>query len=288
MNQPAYDYTWEEAVAWLRAQPDQQALVRACYFDDPILDAANRFWQSQEWKLIREFFPRGGRSALDLGAGRGISSFALARDGWKVTAVEPDPSLLVGAGAIRQLNEVADLDIHVVTENAETLPLPEDMFDLANCRQVLHHARDLKKTCRELYRVLKPGGVMVATREHVISQRDDLHRFLEKHPLHHLYGGENAYLLTEYTQAITSAGFRIRFQLGPFDSAINYFPMTEKEWVGICTKPLSKIIGRTVTEWLFSRNGGLGDVLVPSLAKLVNWKNQTPGRLYTFVAEKPA
>ena len=41
--------------------------------------------------------------ALDLGAGRGISSYALAREGWQVTALEPDPSMLIGAGAIRSL-----------------------------------------------------------------------------------------------------------------------------------------------------------------------------------------
>ena len=39
--------------------------------------------------------PRKAGRALDLGAGNGILSYALAREGWSVTAVEPDPSALV-------------------------------------------------------------------------------------------------------------------------------------------------------------------------------------------------
>jgi len=28
--------TWEQAVNWLRSQPDQQEFIRACYFDAPL------------------------------------------------------------------------------------------------------------------------------------------------------------------------------------------------------------------------------------------------------------
>jgi hypothetical protein len=28
--------TWEQAVRWLREQPEQQDLVRACFYDDPV------------------------------------------------------------------------------------------------------------------------------------------------------------------------------------------------------------------------------------------------------------
>jgi SAM-dependent methyltransferase len=211
----------------------------------------------------------------------------LAKDGWVVTALEPDPSALVGAGAIRQLAEQCALPITVVSEFSEKLPFANGSFDLVNCRQVLHHARDLQQTCREIFRVLKPGGRMIATREHVISKPEDLQAFLDSHPLHHLYGGENAFLLSQYKGAITGAGLRLKKVLAPFDSPINYFPMTEAQWVAICTVPLAKRLGRGFTEKLFSRKHGLGGLLVPLLAKAVNWRNQSPGRLYSFVAEKP-
>jgi SAM-dependent methyltransferase len=279
--------SWEAAVQWLREDTSKRELVRACYFDDPLSEAADRFWASVEWKSIAALLPETKGTALDLGAGRGISSYALAKDGWGVTALEPDPSMLVGAGAIRQLAEECALPITVVSEFSEKLPFPNNSFDLVNCRQVLHHARDLPQTCREIFRVLKPGGRMIATREHVVSKREDLQAFLNSHPLHNLYGGENAFLLSEYTGAVTGAGLHLEKVLAPFDSPINYFPMTEAQWVAICTAPLAKWLGRNFTEKLFSREGGLGRLFVPLLARAVNWRNQSPGRLYSFVAEKP-
>ena len=187
--------TWEEAVLWLKAQPEEVELVRACFFDDPLIDAAERYYASSEWDAVRKLTgPTGGR-ALDVGAGRGISSYALARDGWQVTALEPDPSAVVGAGAIEQLATASNLPIEVVRDWGESLPFPDASFDLVYGRQVLHHARDLPTLCAEMARVLKPAGTFIATREHVIFKDADLAVFLAEHPLHRLYGGENAYRL---------------------------------------------------------------------------------------------
>ena len=52
--------------------------------------------------------------------------------------------------------------------------------------------------CEEVARVLKPGGTFIATREHVISKKEDLPVFLANHPLHRFYGGENAFVLQKY------------------------------------------------------------------------------------------
>lgn len=279
--------TWEEAVEWLRNQPAQQELVKACYFDDPLVDAAERFWQSAEWKAIAGLLPIPHGKALDLGAGRGISSYAMARDGWEVTALEPDPSKLVGAGAIYLLAQNSNLNISVVSEYSEKLPFPDNSFDVVNCRQVLHHARDLPQTCREIFRVLKPGGIMVATREHVISKHEDLNVFLETHALHKLYGGENAFLLKEYLTSMCSAGLNVTQVLAPFDSPINYFPTSTQQMYTNCTDSVSAIIGRGMTNRLFNPSHMIGRYLMRLLVSLSNWKNETPGRLYSFVAIKP-
>jgi ubiquinone/menaquinone biosynthesis C-methylase UbiE len=279
--------SWEQSVQWLREQPEQQELVRACYFDDPLIDAAERFWQSVEWKSIAALLPSPGGKALDLGAGRGISSYALARDGWQVTALEPDPSSLVGAGAIRALSRESGVRIQVVGEYSERLPFPDDSFDIVNCRQVLHHARDLQQTCREIYRVLKPGGVMIATREHVISRREDLQQFFDSHPLHKFYQGENAFLLREYQSAIRSAGLRIERTLAPLDSPINYFPMTTEQYHAYCTRPIAAVFGETITRRLFDSRHYLGRRLMSWLVPTLNRCDRTPGRLYSFLTKKP-
>lgn len=279
--------TWEQSVQWLRDQPDQQTLVRDCYFDDPLIEAAERFWQSVEWKSIAALLPSGQGDALDLGAGRGISSYALARDGWNVTALEPDPSDLIGAGAIERLKEQSNLSISVVGEYSENLPFPDNRFDLINCRQVLHHARDLGQTCREICRVLKPGGRMISTREHVISKREDLKLFLDAHPLHKYYGGENAFLLEEYLSAIQESGLKIIRTMAPLDSPINYFPMTSEQLFYHCARPASRIIGEKMARFIFSPHCAVGRVLMSWLIRLHTRWDKTPGRLYSFLAEKP-
>ena len=279
--------TWEESVQWLREQPDQQVLVRACYFDDPLPEAAERFRRSSEWTSIAALLPAPGGQALDLGAGRGISSYALARDGWQVTALEPDPSPLVGAEAIRSLAAQSGVGIEVVSDFSERLPFADATFDVVNCRQVLHHARDLRKTCQGIHRVLKPGGTMVATREHVISRPEDLQCFLDSHPLHRFYGGENAFLLEDYLSAMRNAGLQVERALAPLDSPINYFPMTSEQWFDHCTRPVAALCGKTVARGVFSQTHMLGRMLMRALVAALNRRDDTPGRLYSFVAIKP-
>ncbi len=265
--------TWEEAVLWLRQQPDATDLVRACFYDDPLSAAAERYWRSSEWQAVRQFVPTSPRKALDIGSGRGIAAYALARDGHAVTALEPDPSDIVGAGAIRQLGQASGQAIAVVETWGETLPFPSASFDVVHCRQVLHHARDLAQLCQESARVLKRGGTFIATREHVLSRREDLQAFLNSHPLHRHYGGENAYLLNEYKDAIRRGGLKISHILNPLETPINFYPATREELK-------ARLAGKLRLPF---------PSLIPdaALALAGRWIN-TPGRLYTFVARKPA
>lgn len=263
--------TWEEAVQWLRDQPDQQELVRACFYDDPLTDSAARFYESTEWRATRALLPRPPGRALDIGAGRGIASYALARDGWTVSALEPDPSDLVGGGAIRALSEQSGVPIEVARDWGETLPFEDAAFDAVLCRQVLHHARDLPQLCVQIARVLKPGGKVVATREHVLSSKEDLPAFLVSHPLHRLYGGENAFLESEYVGALRDAGLVVEKSLNPLESDINLFPTTREDHRGFVAKRLG-LPKFMVRDGLMRREG----------ARMTD-----PGRLYTFVASKP-
>lgn len=272
---------WEDAVRWLIDQPDQADLVRDAYFDPPVSAAAKRYHCSQEWAAVRALLAKSHDStagrALDLGAGNGIMSYALAADGWAVTAIEPDPSRLVGAGAIRDLARETGVAIKVIEAFGEAIPLDSANFDVVIARQVLHHAADLPAFCREMARLVRPGGTVVTLRDHVIDGPESLQAFFEIHPLHHLYGGENAFKLQEYASALTGAGLRIERQIASFDSVINYAPFTHDDIrnaaadrlpLGALSRPVMKVVPIALLQRLASRI------------------DRRPGRLVSFVARK--
>ena len=91
------------AVRRLRDDPSSAALVRDSYLDADVQAAAERFRQSAEFAEVCRLLNNHLRDGkiLDLGAGTGIASYALARAGAKVIyALEPDPCADVGRGAI--------------------------------------------------------------------------------------------------------------------------------------------------------------------------------------------
>ena len=276
--------TWEQAVEQLRNEPNNASLVYNAYYDDPLIDAAERYWNSEEWRQIVKYLPYNKGKALDVGAGRGIASYALTKEGFQVTALEPDTSGIVGSNAIKELSSNRNLSIEVVEEFSETLPFEDDQFDVVFARAVLHHTKNLDDACSEFIRVLKPNGVFIAVREHVISRIEDLPVFLDDHPLHNSYGGENAFVLEKYLSSIRGAGFEIDKVLAPFDSPINYHPFTtnslKEELIERFSEKLfipSRLIRRMVNykySWFFVK-------------RVLNKIDKRPGRLYSFIATRP-
>ena len=267
---------------WLNSQEDLQGEVCANYFDQPMRVAAERYSKSAEWNAIRALLSAPPGVAVEVGAGNGIASFALARDGWQVIAVEPDSSDIVDRGAIRSLAVDTGLDIDVREGVGEDLPVQDTVCDLVFGREVLHHARDLGRLCREACRVLKPGGWFFAAREHVLSSSQDLDRFLEAHPLHRLYGGENAFTLRTYQSALRAAGFRIERKIRPLSSVINFAPHDVSTLKQEFHRRLRLVPGGGMAARLL-----LSRPLYPTFLKLASLVDRRPGRLYSFVCRKP-
>ena len=221
----------EQAILRLRADPQWASLMRDTYLDEDAPAAARRFEASGEFRAVLTLLGEtlSGATVLDLGAGTGIASFSLCRAGARrVVALEPDPSAVVGYGALARI--CGNLpEVIPVSGFGERVPLAGSSVDVVYARQVLHHSRDLPGVLRECARVLRPGGLLLATREHVVDDANQLAAFLASHPVHRLAGGEHAFGLQEYRSAIDGAGLRVVSQLGPWDSVINAFPAVRSD-----------------------------------------------------------
>jgi ubiquinone/menaquinone biosynthesis C-methylase UbiE len=228
-------FTQDEAIIELRTNPKYSELVRDSYLSEDNVDNAERFYQSYEFMETLRLLPADirNKSLLELGSGTGMASYAFAKVGVKsVYALEPDQGTVVGLGSMKRLLErFPFLEIRPISGVAENIPLKSHSIDVVYARQTLHHIMELPRAMKEVSRVLRPGGIFLACREHVVKNKDDLEKFLASHPVHQMSGTENAYLLEQYTQAIEMAGLSVKKVFYPYESVINAFPMckTPKE-----------------------------------------------------------
>jgi SAM-dependent methyltransferase len=141
---------------------DQQARQRAAtfvrrpqelYFDDDFyLD--HETWIRPAFEQLGELR---GLSVLDYGCGHAMAAVVLARRGARLTAFDLSLGYLDEARRRARANGVW---IHFVQANGERLPFADDSFDRVWGNAILHHV-NLQIAGRELFRVLKPGGVAV-------------------------------------------------------------------------------------------------------------------------------
>ena len=281
----AKDLTIDEAILWLRADPSSADLVVDSYLGRDVADSADRFLRSAEFAEVKQLIGPMLHHAVvaDIGAGTGIASYALLKSGaWRVFAVEPDASEEVGRGAIERLREDTSTPIEILDGWGEELPLPDDSIDVVYSRQVLHHAADLERFMSEAERVLRPGGVLLACREHVVDNDSQKKAFLDSHPVHRLAGGENAFSLPQYLAAIAASGLVLRAILGPWDSVINAFPAVRS------VDELTRYPTRRLEERFGSFGRGISRL--PGVSTLVWWRirRPRPGRMYSFLCSKQA
>jgi SAM-dependent methyltransferase len=113
-------------------------------------------------QILRGNIARGMR-VLDAGCGYGRNLVHLLREGCEVFALDADAK---GVEHVRQLS--ASLGTGLPAENfrvgvIERMPFPDAFADVVMCSSVLHFARDddhFRAMLRELWRVLRPGGML--------------------------------------------------------------------------------------------------------------------------------
>jgi 2-polyprenyl-6-hydroxyphenyl methylase / 3-demethylubiquinone-9 3-methyltransferase len=99
---------------------------------------------------------RPGAAVLDIGCGGGILAEEFARDGFRVTGIDPAPESIETA---RTHAAASGLEITYEIGSGEHLPFSDASFDHVACCDVLEHVDEVERVIGEIARVLKPGGL---------------------------------------------------------------------------------------------------------------------------------
>jgi SAM-dependent methyltransferase len=225
-----------------------------------------------------------GRSgkALDVGAGRGIASYALAREGIQVSALEPDRARSLVPRRFGCSQPTADWPLRCRTSGgAAAFRRLEFRYRFRAGGIAPMH--DLDAACREMGRVLKPGGIMFAVRGHVISgdsRSPDLSRTA---PAASPVWGRERLSARALPQRLEQAGLRPIEILSPLQSEVNLFPHTYASLPQTFASRLTQIVPppgwRRILE---------NQVVLRSLLAIASLFDNRPGRHYSFVGHKPS
>ncbi len=108
--------------------------------------------------VLSSLVPQGcsGQRWLDAGCGTGTLSRWLVRErGFSVTAIDASERML--------MNAIPAEGVEYQKGDVSKTGLPEHSFDGVLCSSVLEYLPSVETALREFHRVLKPGGVLVAS-----------------------------------------------------------------------------------------------------------------------------
>ena len=98
--------------------------------------------------LTERFFTQLG-SLLDIGSGKGNHLIGFARNGFIVKGIDKETNSLLG------------FDIQECNLEKDILPFGDNTFDYVYSKSVIEHISNTPHFIQEIYRVLKPDGVVV-------------------------------------------------------------------------------------------------------------------------------
>jgi SAM-dependent methyltransferase len=149
---------------------------------------------------------------LDLGCGRGMMLAALQARGWECTGTEASPEL--AEAALRHYG------LRVLPAEDAPLPFPDASMDVATSWHTLEHMERPVRMIGDIYRILKPGAVLVVEVPNLASIQARLggSRWFHLDVPRHRYHLSRA----ELREILIRSGFRIladgtfSLEYGPF------------------------------------------------------------------------
>ncbi|MCC6163905.1 MAG: class I SAM-dependent methyltransferase [Acidobacteria bacterium] len=127
---------------------------------------------------------RPGMRVLDAGCGSGRNLVYLLREGFDVSAVDEDPRAITSVRDMAATLAPALPPDQIRTDAVEHMSFPDAWFDVVISNAVLHFARDdahFEAMVREMWRVLKPGGLLFARLVSNIGMADALEHVAGRH-----------------------------------------------------------------------------------------------------------
>ena len=147
-----------------------------------------------------------GESVLDVGCGTGAVTIpAKLRVGRNGTAagIDPSPEMITVA---RRKAEKSELEIDFRVGVIESLPFPDNTFDVATSSLMMHHLTDSLRISglAEIWRTLKPGGrILIADMKRPTGSAFE--RFFTSIVLHHMHVIE--FGIQDLPKLLTETGF---------------------------------------------------------------------------------
>jgi SAM-dependent methyltransferase len=156
-------------MADLNPRTDHDILTKHAYATDEHLAVRYRIHELyskpkidfQQW-VVGTFNWRGNEQVLDIGAGSGSYFYEVHRHIPQGNLIAGDLSIGMAKQARTKAQDDQYETSQVLTLDAQHLPFPADSFDVVLANHMLYHVPDLKQTIREIHRVLRPEGCLIA------------------------------------------------------------------------------------------------------------------------------
>jgi ubiquinone/menaquinone biosynthesis C-methylase UbiE len=113
----------------------------------------------REKTLLALLDPKINEYLLDIGCASGRQCFILADKCRKV--IGTDISKIFVEKAWEHSNRIKSNNVFLLVSDIENIPFPSNYFDKVLCSEVFEHILRPKKAIEEIFRVLKPGGILV-------------------------------------------------------------------------------------------------------------------------------
>lgn len=206
-----------------RRYHDRVARQYDAIYDDP-------YWYFHDeltWRMIKPHLPANASAqCADLGCGTGKWGLRLLKSGFATTFVDHAAAMIEQTRAkVDELGPKAKRATLVVADIIDMPQVPSDTFELIVAMgDPLSICTDARRAAREMFRILRPGSIVVATADNKLAaldhyvergKLDDLEQFVHTSRTHWLTPDEREqFELTTFTPAtlrrlFEQAGFEV-------------------------------------------------------------------------------